>query len=257
MTQASDKLRFDDGPPEESMQGSQTGLMEPSDLQMISIGAFGRAVVRHLRDQRSKFSEASSNHLNSPLRNSAVILAAPHPAPALCESWASLAQEKGRAFLPVVIDESIIRLGPVIVPGLSGCWRCWMARYRQHDPHPRETAALHAFYNDHPESGPGGYLEPFAWIAASQLRAILDSRASLERWAGKLWQVDIFSREVTTGELVGVDGCCCCGLPRPLHSRTYTEMRESLAYLWNPDAEQESPETDGGKAHSVCTGGRE
>jgi hypothetical protein len=57
--------------------------------------------------------------------------------------------------------------------------------------------------------------------------------------------------------LVGVDGCCCCGLPRPLHSRTYTEMRESLAYLWNPDAEQESPETDGGKAHSVCTGGRE
>jgi hypothetical protein len=33
-------------------------------------------------------------------------------------------------------------------------------------------------------------------------------------------------------------------------------MRGSLAYLWNSDAEQESPETDGGKAHSACTGER-
>jgi bacteriocin biosynthesis cyclodehydratase domain-containing protein len=255
MTRISDRLRVDDGPLEDRSHGSQPDLVESSVPQMISIGAFGRAVGRHLRDQRSKFGGASSDHLNAP-GNSAVILAASHPAPALCESLASLAQEKGLAFLPVVIDESILRLGPIIVPGLSGCWRCWIARYRQHDAHPRETAALHDFYNSHPESGPGGYLEPFAWIVASQVAAILDSRAHLERWAGRLWQLDIFSREVTTGELVGVDGCCCCGLHRPQRSRTYAEMQRSLAYLWRPDEKAEGPETpdSGIKAHSVCTG---
>lgn len=226
----------------ERPKNSKTGLIERCELSVVSVGTFGRAVARHLRSYQPDLRESN---VTSPLTDvspailkgsggdSTVVVVAAHTAPAVCELFARVAHENRLPFLPVVVDESTLRLGPVVVPGVGGCWRCWVARYRQHDAHIREREALHAFYNEHPDNGPRGYLEPFAWIIASQLAAVLRSKQDLEYWAGWLWQVDLFSREVSTGELIGVDGCSWCGLNRSLPGRTYGDMQRALAWLWN------------------------
>jgi bacteriocin biosynthesis cyclodehydratase domain-containing protein len=244
------------------VKNCEHALGKCEDLDVVSIGEFGSAVARRLRHYRHdvrelnvpcpmpRFKEATEESLRG---KSNMVVASSHPATSICERLAGIARESQCSFLPVVIDESVLRLGPVVVPGIGGCWNCWAARREQHDGHPQETAALHEFYNHHPGTGPCGYLDPFAWIAASLVAAILSSRQHLEHWAGKIWQMDLFSREVTTGELVGVDGCGWCGLNRPLETRTYREIQQALGYLWDEDSMADARHRELG-THSKCEG---
>jgi bacteriocin biosynthesis cyclodehydratase domain-containing protein len=250
--------------PSGRLKSHELGLTKCGELDVVSIGAFGRAVARSLRHYQPRLQELNVSSpvmrakeaIEGPFRgNSAVVVATSHPAAAVCELFAGVAHENECPFLPVVVDESTLRLGPIVVPGVGGCWRCFTARHRQHDSYPRETAALHAFYNHHPDSGPKGYLEPVAWIVASQIAAILSSRRDLDHWAGKIWQVDLFTRDVTTGELVGVDGCSWCGSNRPPRTRTYGEMLHSLIYLWNEGPISKCKDSEV-RDNSVCEGDR-
>jgi len=242
-----------------SLEKCNVKFSKAERVDVVTIGAFAGAVAGCLRRFRVALHESSVSCPTVPpieevLAGSAALVAvASHPARAIFERLAEIAHDKQRPFLPLVIDESVLRLGPVAVPGAGGCWHCWVARRGQHDGHYRETAALHEFYDHHPCRGPQGFLEPFAWMAAVQIVAILGSREQLEQWAGKIWQLDLFSREVTTGELIGVDGCARCGLNRPLNTRSYAEMQDTLAYLWSEDSSGEKGSIEAGD-YSKCGG---
>jgi bacteriocin biosynthesis cyclodehydratase domain-containing protein len=146
-----------------------------------------------------------------------------------------LSREDDRPFVPLIADSPVLRLGPIIIPGTSGCWECWQLRSRQHATSPKEQSALWKFYDVNPQSGPGGYLEPFAMLGAAQIARAIHSCSSPQRAAGHIWQIDLFTRDVSTSRMVAVNDCPRCGMKRPVETRTYLEAQRQLAFLWTQD----------------------
>jgi hypothetical protein len=118
-----------------------------------------------------------------------------------------------------------------------------MTRSNQHDVNRRYRPELTRFYEENPQAGPKGYLEPLAMISAAQIAEIIRQAGCLDRIAGNIWQMDLFTRGVSTGKLAGTDDCPRCGLNRPLESRTYSDLRKALAFLW-PEADAAVEEAD-------------
>ena len=209
---------------------------DPSNcIHVVSVGMFGRAVAKYLKTLFSNMQVTiwDGGDLSDCEQWPDCILhvlAAWRPVRSLCEFMDELSYERGRPFIPLILDSPVLRFGPVIVPNVSGCWHCWDMRLRQHTISLRERSALLEFYETNPQSGPAGYLEPFAMIGAAQIARITQS--SMDRAAGQIWQMNLFTRHVSTGRLVGIDGCGRCGLSRPLEDRTYYEAKDSLSFLW-------------------------
>jgi bacteriocin biosynthesis cyclodehydratase domain-containing protein len=204
-------------------------------VSLISVGDFGKSVASHLNSFFPQLGEASDN--NIPDRDSEpapdlCILVSWRPVPALCDSLDCFAFTRRRPFIPLIVDSSVLCLGPVIVPGLSGCWRCWEQRMLQHSKASSHRAVLQRSYDSQPEAGPAGYLESFALLGAARIAELLGSRDAIENAAGQIWRMDLFSTEISMGQLIGVDNCDRCGLGRNLRDRTYAELRENLSFLW-------------------------
>jgi len=204
-------------------------------VHVLSVGVFGRAVTKYLKTfypdlLETVWSECRPGNREEWPQASFVVVAAWRPVGSLCRVVDNLSYERGHPFVPVILDSPVLRLGPVTVPGVSGCWHCWDMRSRQHSPISRERSSLLEFYESNPNCGPAGYLESFAMIAAAQIGQV--TRSSLTQIAGQIWQMNLFTREVSTGYLVGVDGCKRCGLNRPIEGRTYFEAKERLSHLW-------------------------
>lgn len=203
----------------------------------LSIGYFGRAVTQYLRVFRTDIAETvvTDDTIALPAvspKSWAVILASWRPAPRFCELLDEFSFTWERPFVPVILDSTILRIGPVVIPGRGSCWGCWARRYTQHDSWQEERRVLLEHYASHPAAGPQGYLEPFAMIGASRLASILSSLAGSSAPAGHVWQIDVITREITEGIVVGVHDCSKCGLHRPAPERSFSSMRRDLAYLW-------------------------
>jgi bacteriocin biosynthesis cyclodehydratase domain-containing protein len=159
----------------------------------------------------------------------AILLSSGRPAPRLAKNAASLAREHEIAFIPTLPDGPFLRLGPVIVPTVSGCWECWERRLLQHDQHPTVSSSISTFYNEDTPPSPLGYIGALAQLVASQIVNLTNSSETLAAWAGIAWQLNMFSLEVIVGRLVGVDGCLNCGLRRPAQVRSVAELKEFLS----------------------------
>ena len=204
-------------------------------VHVVSVGPLGRAIARHLRSLRADTVETSGEAGVPPDPPAArlTVVASWRPAPALCEWWDAHSHERGRPFIPVVADSAILSVGPVIVPGASACWRCWIRRTRQHAPGLSRKVALWRHYAEQTDAGPQGYLEPFALAAAARVSQMVDALERGEAVAGQVWQVHMISRRITLGTVVGVHGCPRCGLGREAAARSHADMREALASLWS------------------------
>ncbi|PWT89853.1 MAG: hypothetical protein C5B54_08250 [Acidobacteria bacterium] len=206
-------------------------------VHVLSIGAFGQGVAQYLREFRTDLLETAVNDDTIALptvwpKSRAVVIVSWRPVPHFCELLDELAFAWGRPFVPVILDSTILRVGPVVVPNKGSCWACWARRYTQHDAWRQERRALLEHYTSHPSAGPQGYLEPFAMIAASRLASILNALEDPNPPAGRVWQMDMITREITAATVVGVHDCPKCGLHRPIAERGFSDMRHDLAYLW-------------------------
>jgi bacteriocin biosynthesis cyclodehydratase domain-containing protein len=212
-------------------QSSQLNL-----VRIVTAGTFGKAVARSLAALGGNVQEQESPGTEIPAPDAwpaadIYIAAAWRPVSRLCQSLSEHAFQTRTPFIPLIVDSSILRVGPVIVPGKSGCWRCWQLRSQQHAALPREQAELLRFYENNPHAGPGGYLEPFAAMGAARIASVIQSQSHLQELAGHIWQIHLFTKEVSTSFLIGIDGCAWCGLGRPFESRTYAGIQEELAFL--------------------------
>jgi bacteriocin biosynthesis cyclodehydratase domain-containing protein len=153
--------------------------------------------------------------------------------PSVCELLDRRCHEERRPFVPLVADAAVLRLGPIVVPGHGSCWGCWLRRFKQHAQWPAQRAALLQHYAARPDAGPRGHLEPFALLAAARLSEVIDGLDASCELAGRLWQMDMLTRDVVTSVVVGVHDCPRCGLRRSPPLRTVEELRRSLAYLWD------------------------
>jgi bacteriocin biosynthesis cyclodehydratase domain-containing protein len=101
------------------------------------------------------------------------VVALSRPAPALCEQADELAHRTGTAWLPVVAETTVIRVGPYVRPGAAPCFACYAERRSQHDRHRLRTEILHRAYDRDDELAPTGFLPHTARLAVAGARLAL------------------------------------------------------------------------------------
>jgi bacteriocin biosynthesis cyclodehydratase domain-containing protein len=194
---------------------------------ILPVGPFGDAVARHLARLRPDTLRGHAEEVGRPHAPSrrVTVVAAWRPVVALCGALDRDSRRLNRPFVPLVIEGATLSIGPVVRPGAAGCWHCWMRRRDQHYPFAAARAAVAAFYDRDPDAGPRGYFEAAALLGATQLSRTIDRIDRGECAGGDLWQMNVLTRDVTTSTVIGADACPSCGLGRPLHDRTYRELR--------------------------------
>jgi bacteriocin biosynthesis cyclodehydratase domain-containing protein len=206
-------------------------------VHLLAVGSFGNAVAGYLKRFHPDLVETIVENDVIPLPETwpasrMLVLASWRPVPGLCELLDDVCHRWRRPFVPLILDSAILRLGPVVIPGQEGCWGCWDRRYRQREDWREEQSALFEYYSSHPDSGPRGFLEPFAMMGAARIRKTIEALDASTATAGYLWQMDLLTGEITTGGLTGIHGCSRCGTGRPEATRGYAEMQQALGYLW-------------------------
>jgi bacteriocin biosynthesis cyclodehydratase domain-containing protein len=212
-----------------------TSLRTPvhRDVHLCWEGDFGSAVARYLA------AALDACETSDPLRVTDIerknwpaadieILVLSCPRVELCSRLNDLCFELGRPLIPVFMQSQDLCVGPVIVPGKPGCWRCWQRRSAQHSLFPVERSALLCHYSEPRNLPPLGYLEPIAMLAALQVARLMERPGRVGDAAGFVWKMDVFSGNVSTGRLVGVDGCPNCGSGRAFETRSCAQLREAL-----------------------------
>lgn len=206
-------------------------------LHVFSLGKFGAAAAR-------RFLALNSDAIETPIVDHTLpmpetwpsarlhVLFSWRPAPAICELMEELSYKWRLPFIPVVIDSARLQIGPVIVPGETACWTCWIHRSRQHSPWPDSHASLLQHYATHASEGPAGYLELFAEMAASRVHSIIESLESSASDPGSIWQIDMLTRKILTGRVVGIHDCPRCGNRLAPDTRSYISLQQDLSYLW-------------------------
>jgi len=202
-------------------------------INVFSVGPFGRAVIRHLKslepgvmeaevfdDQLPSFEKCCQGGIN--------VVASWRPVPGLCDSLDQFSNSANRPLIPLILESSVLRLGPVIIPGEGGCWQCWARRSEQYSSAPDDRAAILEYYLTHPHAGPKGYLEPFAMLGAVKIKETVERLRSAHELAGLIWQIDLSSRQMINGILIGIHNCPRCGLGREGPARSIDEMRRCL-----------------------------
>ena len=216
---------------------------KPSALRpvhVLSVGDFGRRVAAYLKDFDQIFHQTEVHDDVIPLP--AVwpsarinVVAAWRPVPHLCDLLDQLSLERQIPFIPLILHPTKLVLGPVIQPGGTCCWGCWIKRSKQHDVWPKEQTAVMQHYARNPAIGPQGYLVPFALIGAAKIEEAIESIDSAEPIAGATWHIDLMTREIVSSVAIGVHDCPRCGLHRLAETRGFIDMHRDLGYLWAGD----------------------
>jgi bacteriocin biosynthesis cyclodehydratase domain-containing protein len=210
-------------------------------VHLISVGSFGKAVGGYLRLMRLDVLETvitSAKLASSDLwpASRVRVVAAWRPVPALCGQLDELSHSDRQPFVPLVLDSTLLQLGPVVVPNEGCCWHCWAKRNMQHMAAPAALSALWEHYDAHCEAGPLGYLEPFALMGAARVSDTIDALDSARAVPGYIWQIDLLTRTITVGRAIGIDSCPRCGLGRFGPTRGISDLKEQLKYLWTNDS---------------------
>ncbi len=197
---------------------------------VIPVGSYGIAVTRYLQELRGDTILSDMESVET-TRSRMLILTAGRPASRQCNRVVKVGHQCRQPFIPLVQDSGYRYLGPVTMPDSTGCWTCWAIRVRQHSRHAVSRTVVSTYYDEHPGAEPRGYLEPFALLGAACIARAIDAVDSGHAIGGQVWRMDIITREVTIGTVVGVHDCPLCGLHRPADTRSFIEMRDALSAL--------------------------
>jgi len=221
-------------------KGPAPAYKTPADgpTSVLTIGAFGAAVADHLRlfgpivlvDQPASELEASDG--GDRLAGGVNVIASWRPETDLCDRYDRISRLRGQPFIPVILDGRTLTVGPVLVPDGAACWKCWLRREQQHANVSNPRPAVHEAYSLDPSLGPRGFLDAFALMAAARTAQAIRNITVDPNVAGWLWQLDLPTRAMTIGRVIGCDGCTRCGLDRPPALRTVEDMHRSIDYLW-------------------------
>ena len=206
-------------------------------LLTVGVGPFGSAIERRLHALRDDVVSISADAVLSDAvpRPHAVLLSSWRRSDALALQMEAWCRRVGCAFLPAVQDTGGVLVGPLVLPGEEGCFRCFLQRTRDASPYREALEAVSDWYDTHGDQGPRGYLEPFALIAAARVSQIIDDIRRGEAAGGTLWRIGYVNRDVVVSRVVGVHDCTACGLLRPAATRSFGDMRRALdaAGFWH------------------------
>jgi bacteriocin biosynthesis cyclodehydratase domain-containing protein len=213
--------------------------MSPTTL--ICTGGFGRATARHFATLCPGAIVIDPDECGRAVADAIagavyVIGVAWRPSVRLFAFIDQHSRQNQKCFIPLVLDNHLLRLGPVSRPNREGCWNCAVQRQLQHDPEASHRAALWRYYDEEPLAGPRGFLESLALLGAAQLARTLRSLELGEDAPSTVLEYDMLLRRSSVHPVAGVHDCPYCGLNRVSETSSIDELRHALEYLWRDSA---------------------
>ena len=136
---------------------------------------------------------------------------------ALMRDWNRQAVAANTLFYPIVLQDEVAHLGPLVIPGEGPCFECLWTRRSANRADDRDGHAsdAHAFFGQRVT----GYVQPMARVAADL--AAIDllkyfSGTLPGGRAGRLIEVDLMAPSLTTRNVLKVPRCPVCSR-LPLH----------------------------------------
>ena len=131
----------------------------------------------------------------------------------LMRDWNRTAVASNIVFYPIVLQDEVASLGPLVVPGEGPCFEClWLRQSANLDEDARQRAdESHAFFGQHAT----GFLQPMARIAADIAAVDLlkyFSRALPGGRAGRVIEVDLMTPSLRARNLLKAPRCPVCAL---------------------------------------------
>ena len=136
-----------------------------------------------------------------------------------------------RPWAPLILTASGVRLGPVVVPGESACYQCFLRRWSQHDPQGEHTAAMLRDDRAIPAHSVAGHLPSDVLIGSGLARALAEAVA--DGFSGRLRPGDVVRFSVANGvvrrdRVIAVHACGRCGPRRDRAADTWQGLALTL-----------------------------
>ena len=197
----------------------------------LGLGEFGLSAVQHLKQLLPQVTVVHDCQTFLDLIATEgvyiSVLAAWRAMPAFSDAMDACAHNTGTISCALTLQDSEMVMGPLVLPGATACWRCWATRASQADSLAKIQAQKRAFYAEHPEIGPCGYLPSLVLHGIAQLVSALESLPNL-KCGGVALRTNLFTRQVVEERATGLDNCNRCGLQRPLATRSYARLQSAL-----------------------------
>ncbi|ANB62127.1 hypothetical protein [Anoxybacteroides amylolyticum] len=199
-------------------------------IQLFEIGEFanriGDMISKELEPDRVKVENNSLEKL--PVRHDAdlYMVISEHLCVDLCKYIDNISRNYKKYFLPIVMDHPYLTVGPFVQYSQGACYHCYYGRFMQHNPAPHVTRALEKHYRECIGKGPKGYHPLDAAIVSNWL--IYSVKNSFNHFQGKLWRMNLVSRESVTSKVIGIHGCKRCGSKKDEKTRSYFALLNRL-----------------------------
>lgn len=190
--------------------------MQTPRLVLLTVGEFGARVAGRLAD-RYPGSETfdvttGTPHLAMWPALDALVVAADHDYVDLIELVERAAFAWRRPWLPILLEQAQLRVGPAVVPRRTACHACFRRRRRQHARNPQVWADIPgpAVAGSSPKVT--GYADHHVGLAYGlAVRAIADlTDPTDEAPGGWVRTVNLIDGAVSRAGVVAVDGCGRC-----------------------------------------------
>ncbi len=192
-------------------------------MLILSVGGFGARVAERVAglSRETTFSEVTvidatrGTHPASWPQAEVLVLISEWEAPQLAEMVEASAFAWRRPWFPVLLDHPYLRCGPVVVPSLTACHRCFLRRRRQHAKHQDLAVVQDA------ASVVRGYAGHHVTMAAGlTLQALQDALTpGGQAPGGWVRTVNLIDSSPGLAGVVAVDGCSRCRAARDPKAR--------------------------------------
>ncbi len=171
----------------------------------------GNAIRSEIASALSVRPQAFDEWSNAPARPDCHVVCSDFGGLGLMREWNRNAVAANMLFYPIVLQDEIAYLGPLVVPGEGPCFECLWARQNANleDPNRERAGEMHAFFGQHVAS----YVQPMA-RAAADLAAIdllkYFSRTLPGGRAGRLIEADLMAPALRVRNVLKVPRCPVC-----------------------------------------------
>jgi molybdopterin-synthase adenylyltransferase len=144
----------------------------------------------------------------------------------LMRTWNEFCVKQNIHFLPVVLQDLIGYVGPLVVPGETACFECLRARQNSHmeDPHTRRAAEAVAFEGQAVTGFHPSMASVLGDIAAIELTKFY-GRWMPSRMASTLIEVNLLIPQLAARKVLKIPRCATCS---PLNTRSAASPNKSV-----------------------------
>ena len=151
----------------------------------------------------------------------------------LLREWNQFCVERKRIFLPVVLQDQVGYIGPLVVPGETACFECLLARQNSHKPDRLPSRKIEEVAYE--GQSVVGFHPSMAFVLGdiAAFEIIKFFSGALPGWnVGTLIEINLLSTRMTPRKVLKVPRCPVCS---PLITRSPTSPNKAFSLLPGKD----------------------